>query len=72
MAERDRRIQMGNIKLFAIATALILAGVGGWAASSTQARVTSVTGVGIEPLQIMMNATRLPEERYADFSSVFN
>ena len=63
---------MRNIKLFAIATALILAGIGGWAASTTQARVTSPSSVGIEPLQMMMNATQLPAEHYADFSVVFN
>ncbi len=63
---------MRKTRLFAIAAALILAGVGGWAATTnTQARVTP-TGVGIDPLQIMMSGKQLPAPHYEDFSVVFN
>jgi hypothetical protein len=58
--------------LFAVATALILAGIGGWAASNTQARVAKATVGGIDPLQIMTNAKPLPTEHYQDFSMVFH
>jgi hypothetical protein len=63
---------MRKISLFAVAAALIVAGVGGWAASTTSARVATSTGVGIEPFQIMKNAKPLPARHYDDFSLVFN
>jgi hypothetical protein len=73
---------MRKISLFAVAGALIVAGVGGWAASTTNARVATSTGVGIEPFQIigvgiepfqiMKNAKLLPAQHYDDFSLVFN
>jgi hypothetical protein len=63
---------MRKTGLFAVAAALILAGIGGWAASNTQARVATATSVGINPLQIMTNAGHLPTEHYQDFSMVFH
>jgi hypothetical protein len=63
---------MRQIKLFAMAVALILAGVGGWVASTPQASVAAPIGIGIDPLQMMMNAKDLPTERYRDLSSVFD
>ena len=47
------------------ASALLIAAVAGWA-------VAARTDVGIAPLQIMMNTTRLPAEHYDDYSFVFN
>ena len=56
----------------AAASALLIAAVAGWAASTTNAHVAARTDVGIAPLQIMMNTTRLPAEHYDDYSFVFN
>ncbi len=63
---------MRKINLFAIAAALILAGVAGWVASTPQATVAAPIGVQVDPLQMMMNAKDLPTERYHDFSLVFD
>jgi hypothetical protein len=68
----DRRIQMRRISLFAVAAALILAGVGSWAASITQARVDTPPGPGVDNIQLMMNARDLPTEHWVDYSVVFN
>jgi hypothetical protein len=63
---------MYKIRLFAVAAALAVAGVGFWVATTTQARVIAPIGArGIDPLQIMMNAKRLPTEEFADYSFVF-
>jgi hypothetical protein len=68
----DRRFEMRKISLFAVAAALILAGVGSWAASTTQARVDTPPGPGVDTLQLMMmNATDLPTEHWVDYSFVF-
>jgi hypothetical protein len=65
---------MRKIGLFAVAAALIVAGVGAWVATTTQARVIAPIGVraAIDPLQIMMNARDLPTEEFIDYSFVFN
>jgi hypothetical protein len=68
----DGRIQMRNTKLFAVAAALILAAVGGWAASTTDRSVAAPTRVSMEPLQIMMTTTDLPEQHFKDFSVIFD
>ena len=71
----DRRIQMRKTKSIVVGTAasaLLIAAVAGWAASTTNAHVAARTDVGIAPLQIMMNTTRLPAEHYDDYSFVFN
>ena len=48
---------MRKTGLFAVAAALILAtGIGGWAASNTQARVATAASIGINPFQMMTNA----------------
>ena len=48
---------MRKISLYVIATFLILTGVGGWIASTTQARVEAPTlAETINPSQIAMNA----------------
>jgi hypothetical protein len=52
---------------------LILAGVGGWVASTTHARFEApVGGGGIDLSQITMNAPDLPTEEFVDYSFVFN
>jgi hypothetical protein len=65
---------MHKIKLFAVAAAITLAGVGAWVAATTQARVIAPIGVtaAIDPLQIMMNARDLPTEEFIDYSFVFD
>jgi hypothetical protein len=68
-----RRIHMRKISLYVVATFLILTGVGGWIATSTQARVdTPAVAEGIDPSKIMMNAHDLPTEEFSDYTFVFN
>jgi hypothetical protein len=62
---------MRKISLFAVAAAVIATGVGVWAASPTNARVTTSSGQGIEPFQLMMNAKELPATEFADYTFVF-
>jgi hypothetical protein len=64
---------MRKISLYVVATFLILTGVGGWIASTTQARVEAPTlVVTINPSQITMNARDLSTERFTDYTFVFN
>jgi hypothetical protein len=58
---------MRKISLVA-AIALMLAGVGVWATSTTQARIDVPAGAQINPLQIMMGARHLPAAHYDDYS----
>jgi hypothetical protein len=71
---KGQEIQMRKTGLFAVAAAaLILAGIGGWGASNTQAaRVATATSIGINPFQMMTNAMHLDTELYQDFSLVFH
>ena len=75
---------MRKISLVA-AISLMLAGVGVWAISNTQARIDVPTGAQINslqtmmgardlpnPLQIMIGARDLPVAHYDDYSLVFN
>jgi len=62
---------MRKISLLA-AIALMLAGVGLWVTSTTQARIDVQAGAQINPLQIMMGARHLPVTHYDDYSLVFN
>jgi len=70
---------MRNISLVA-AISLMLAGVGVWATSNTQARIDVPAGAQIlthpadlpSPFQIMMGAKDLPVAHYDDYSLVFN
>jgi hypothetical protein len=55
-----------------IAAAMVATGVGVWAASTTNARVTPSMVQGIEPLQLMMNAKGLATEEFADYTFVFH
>jgi len=77
----ERRVPMRQIctpqdlKVLAAASAaaLIVACVGGWAVSDTQARVaTPTTTVQIDPFKVMTSAKQLPTEHFADYSFVFN
>jgi hypothetical protein len=68
----EKRIHMRKISVFAAAAALILAGIGAWAASATQARVDIPVEGGLDPLQMMVNGPDLPTEHYVDHSLVFN
>jgi hypothetical protein len=63
---------MRKIALFAVPAAVILAGIGAWAASITQARVDTPPGPGVDNIQLMMNARDLPTEHWVDYSVVFN
>ena len=65
---------MRKITLFAVAAAFIVAGVGAWVATTTQARVIAPIGAraAIDPLQVMMNARELPTEEFIDYSFVFS
>ena len=58
---------MRKISLLA-AIALVLAGVGVWATSTTQARIDVPAGAQSNPLQITMGARHLPVARYDDYS----
>jgi hypothetical protein len=62
---------MRKVSLVA-AIALMLAGVGVWATSKTQARVDVPAGAQINSLQMMMGAKDLPIAHYDDYSVVFN
>jgi hypothetical protein len=64
---------MRKISLYVIATFLVLTGVGGWIASTTQARVEGpILAETINPSQIGMNARDLPTEQFTDYTFVFN
>jgi hypothetical protein len=62
---------MRNLRLFAVAAALVLTGVGAWVASTTRARVEPPTQVRVDPMQIMRESKNLPAQRLVDFSLVF-
>jgi hypothetical protein len=57
---------------FVVAIALMLAGVGVWATSTTQARIDVPAGAQVNPSQITMGARHLPVAHYDDYSVVFN
>jgi hypothetical protein len=62
---------MRKIALFAVPAAVILAGIGAWAASTTQARLETPSKAGIAPFQLMMNSKELPVEEFTDDSLAF-
>jgi hypothetical protein len=64
--------EMRKIALFAVPAAVILAGIGAWAASTTQARLETAPEVRIDPFQIMMNSKDLPVEELFDYSFVYH
>jgi hypothetical protein len=61
---------MRKIGLFAVAAALSLAAVGGWVASSTQARLDAPRDIRIDP-SLMTPVEALRVQQVVDFSVVF-
>ena len=59
---------MRKFILLAAAAALIVAGFGGWIASTPHASVAAPTGSQVDQLHIMTNAKELSSVRYQDFS----
>ena len=59
-------MQIAKISTFAIATALILAGIGTWAASTTHASVAAPVPLRIDPFQMMVTAKDLPTQEEVD------
>ena len=57
---------------FVVAIGLMLAGVGVWATSTTQARIDVPAGAQVNPSQITMGARQLPVEHWDDYTFVFN
>jgi hypothetical protein len=63
---------MTTTEMFAAsAAALIVACVGGWVISDTQARVATPATVQIDPFTVMTSTKQLPTEHFADYSFVF-
>ena len=56
----------------AAAITLMLAGVGVWATSTTQARIDVPARVQIDPFQLTMGARHLLVEHFDDYSLEFN
>jgi hypothetical protein len=54
------------------AAALILAGVGGWVASTPQASVAAPAGVRVDPLQMMITAKDMPTQHFQDLTFIFD
>jgi hypothetical protein len=63
---------MRKIGLFTMTAALILAGVGAWAASTHRTPADTSAGVRLDPSQMMVNAKALPIEDFVDYTFVFN
>ena len=59
-------------KILVAAIALMLAGVGVWATSTTQARIDVPAAAQVDPSQITMGARHLPVAHYDDYSLEFN
>jgi hypothetical protein len=58
---------------FFAAAALILAGFGGWIASTSQARVAApIADPSISPTELTMTSGNLPTEHFVDYSLVYN
>ena len=56
---------------FVVAIGLMLAGVGVWASSTTQARIDVPVGAQIDIEKITKDAGNLPVAHYVDYSLVF-
>jgi hypothetical protein len=63
---------MRKIRPFTVAAAFILAGIGGWVASATYARVHAPAEVGVDPSLMMMDARDLPAAEFVDHTFVFH
>jgi hypothetical protein len=54
-------------------TVLVLAGIVGWAAPTTHARVVAPAAtVRVDPLQLMTNTKNLAVDEFEDYSLVFH
>jgi hypothetical protein len=63
---------MRKVCPFAVAAALILAGVAGWVGSATYARVHAPVAAAVDPSQIMLSAKDLPATEFVDHTFVFH
>ena len=66
---------MRKTKVFAVAAALILTGIGGWASSTVNAGRTAAAipiNAQMDPFQQMVKAKDLPASHYEDYSLIFN
>jgi hypothetical protein len=63
---------MGKVYWFTAAAIFVVAGIVGWASSTTHARVVVPTAiVKVEPFQLMVNAKNLPVVEFQDYSLIF-
>jgi hypothetical protein len=58
-------------KISMFVAAFILIGIGTWAVWTSQ-HVAAATPAGIDPFQMMTNATDLPTAHYVDYTLIFN
>ena len=63
---------MRKISSFAVAAAALVVTFGVLATSTTNGRVNTAIGHGIEPFQLMVNAKELPTVEFADYTFVFH
>ena len=63
---------MRKISSFAVAAAALVVTFGVLATSTTNGRVNTAIGHGIEPFQLMVNAKELPAVEFADHTFVFH
>ena len=63
---------MRNIIIVTAACLALVAGIGAWATSTTQARVATPAGDPLDPMQIMSSAKNLPATEFVDYTFVFN
>jgi len=62
---------MRKTTLFAVAAAVIATSFGVWAAAPANAPASPSMVQGIDPLQMMVNAKKMPTVEYADYTFVF-
>jgi hypothetical protein len=58
-------------KFSLVTAAVIVAGLGGWIAATSQARVAPPRGASISPMQIMAASANLPTQHFVDYSLIF-
>jgi hypothetical protein len=65
---------MRRIGTFTVAAAMILAGVGAWAASTAYTHTPGNVAIGdrLDPSHMTMNVQDLPTEEFVDLTFVFN
>ena len=73
-APRARSHPLVAVKGFAVITLIVaaIAVVGGWFASTTQARIgPPMNGARIDPLQLMKTPKDMPTDHFVDYSLVY-